>query len=231
VVQMATLEPGERLAELLQRLEAIEQRLGGAATPVRPAGAPASGPPARPASGGPKMASPAAAPVGVLAAGGGQRPVSLSAPGTGSAPLASAGAARASAPAIVAAPAPAVVASAPAVVVAPAPAVIVASPPAVVAVSAPATVAAVAAGPATAMLDAPEAPADRTATASWDAVVTAVNAKKRMLGAFLQACQFSGVTDTHVILAMDDLHRAVVDEKENRATGPRGPLPRRTSSR
>src|SRR5262245_19311793 len=38
-----------------------------------------------------------------------------------------------------------------------------------------------------------------------------------MLGAFLQACRFDGATETHVVLAMDDLHRAVVDEKENRA--------------
>jgi hypothetical protein len=38
-----------------------------------------------------------------------------------------------------------------------------------------------------------------------------------MLGAFLQACRLDAVTGTHLALAMDDLHRAVVDEKENRA--------------
>ena len=48
-------------------------------------------------------------------------------------------------------------------------------------------------------------------------MIAAVNGRKRMLGAFLQACRFDGATDTHVVLAMDDLHRAVVDEKENRA--------------
>ncbi|HKQ57999.1 MAG TPA: DNA polymerase III subunit gamma/tau, partial [Candidatus Eisenbacteria bacterium] len=41
VVQMATLEPGERLAALLQRLEALEQRLGGGSA-AAPAPRPAS---------------------------------------------------------------------------------------------------------------------------------------------------------------------------------------------
>jgi hypothetical protein len=72
---------------------------------------------------------------------------------------------------------------------------------------------------ATATLEAP-APgvdADGALAASWQAVIAAVNGKKRMLGAFLQACRFDGATDRHVVLAMDDLHKAVVDEKENRA--------------
>jgi hypothetical protein len=74
---------------------------------------------------------------------------------------------------------------------------------------------------ATATLEEP-APAaitavDGTLTGSWEAVIAAVNGRKRMLGAFLQACRFDGATDTHVVLAMDDLHKAVVDEKENRA--------------
>jgi len=198
VVQMATLEPGERLAELLQRLEAIEQRLTGAAPPAR-AAAPASSAPARPAGGGPKLAAPAGAPVGATMSGA-PRPMPMSAPGAGRPPLASVVLAPPPAPVPSATPAAPTIATASAV--APAPAIAVAPAPGP--------------GPATATLEAPEAPV--TAAAAWDAVVAAVNAKKRMLGAFLQACQFGGVTATHVVLAMDDLHRAVVDEKENRAT-------------
>ncbi|MBI3539882.1 MAG: hypothetical protein HY076_06380 [Candidatus Eisenbacteria bacterium] len=68
---------------------------------------------------------------------------------------------------------------------------------------------------ATATLDA--APGDATHAAAWQATLEAVNGKKRMLGAFLVSCRFAGVSDGTVVLAMDDLHRAVVDEKENRA--------------
>ncbi|MGH7731120.1 MAG: hypothetical protein ACRENJ_07710, partial [Candidatus Eiseniibacteriota bacterium] len=72
-------------------------------------------------------------------------------------------------------------------------------------------------GPVTATLDAPATASDPLIAAAWEAAVTGVNDAKRMLGAFLQACRLEGVTETHVVLAMDDLHRAVVDEKENRA--------------
>jgi hypothetical protein len=89
-----------------------------------------------------------------------------------------------------------------------------ASPPAA-APAIPAT-APVAAPTATATLDA-EPGDSATWAAAWDATVVAVNTRKRMLGAFLQACRFAGVEDGQVVLAMDDLHRAVVDEKENRA--------------
>ncbi len=178
VVQMATLEPGERLGAILARLEALEQRLGGAAgasaapTP-RAATSPGVTPPARPVIGGAgpaqtvaSVAKPAA-PAGTLGAGaGGPRPASPSkaagAAGSGGAPE-------------------------------------------------------LIAGPATATLDEPAQANDPGAAAAWEAAVAGVNEKKRMLGAFLQACRLDGVTETHLVLAMDDLHRAVVDEKENRA--------------
>ncbi|HKQ57639.1 MAG TPA: hypothetical protein VJY35_07200, partial [Candidatus Eisenbacteria bacterium] len=74
-----------------------------------------------------------------------------------------------------------------------------------------------AASTTTAVLEAPAPPAsDAALEAQWLATVDGVNEQKRMLGAFLQACRFDGATDAHVVLAMDDLHRAVVDEKENR---------------
>ena len=72
-------------------------------------------------------------------------------------------------------------------------------------------------GQATATLDAPAPDGDPGNTSAWEAAVAGVNERKRMLGAFLQACRLDGVTETHLVLAMDDLHRAVVDEKENRA--------------
>jgi len=70
--------------------------------------------------------------------------------------------------------------------------------------------------PAVATLEVPAVVSDAGVAASWGAVVAGVNARKRMLGAFLQACRLTDVADTHLVLAMDDLHRAVVDEKENR---------------
>ncbi len=166
VVQMATLEPGERLAELLQRLEALEQRLGGGT-------AAGVAPPARAGGGAPR---PAIAP-----------PAATGAPGAmdrGGAPTR---------------PRPPQASGAPA---APATAPVAAS-------AAPAT--------ATATIEEPARVDDLAPAARWEAVVAGVNGKKRMLGAFLQACRFTGVTATHLVLEMDDLHRAVVDEKENRA--------------
>jgi DNA polymerase-3 subunit gamma/tau len=180
VVQMATLEPGERLTELLQRLEALEQRLGGgAALPTpRAAGSPApaapraSGGPVAPArvGGAPKLAAPA---------GGGAPRI-----GNPAAPIAPKLASEPVAPKPVSEP------------IAPKPAPIQAA--------------------ATATLD-EEVPEAGAHGAAWEAAIVAVNAKKRMLGAFLQACRFDGLSSGQVTLAMDDLHRAVVDEKENRA--------------
>jgi hypothetical protein len=58
---------------------------------------------------------------------------------------------------------------------------------------------------------------DAAAGATWTLAVQAVGKRKPMLGAFLEACRFVGFSEGRVTLAMDDLHRAVIDEKENRA--------------
>ena len=58
---------------------------------------------------------------------------------------------------------------------------------------------------------------DGEALLRWEAAVQGVNGKKRMLGAFLQESRFLGVTARAVFLAADDLHRSVVDERDNRA--------------
>ena len=50
----------------------------------------------------------------------------------------------------------------------------------------------------------------------WQAAVEAINAQKRMLGAFLQESRIVGVTGSELVLAMDALHRSVVDERDNR---------------
>jgi DNA polymerase-3 subunit gamma/tau len=203
VVQMATLEPGERLAQLLQRLEALEQRLGGApragATEIsRPAAAPGPGGSSRPGGGTAKLAGAASVAPKAMNVGAALRAASPAA-GWGGVPTKPVG----------------VVPASPAtsgVAVPPAPASGLPAAEGTPAVSGVALVGL--AEPATATLDEPAG--DATSSAAWDATVTAVNARKRMLGAFLQACRFTGVTDQHLVLAMDDLHRAVVDEKENR---------------
>jgi hypothetical protein len=206
VLQMATLEPGDTLAELLDRLDALEARLGGATggatggggarapqraapgTPAPPSGAPPSAPPSRGPAGGmrasaPTGAGPRFAPGPAHAPNAAptpprERPSAPPAPGGG--PL------RASA----AAPTPAT---------APAP-----------------MPAAVATAIATAPVD--EAPvADAAALSAWQRALAAVNQRKRMLGAFLEDCRFLGAASDAVLIAMDDLHRAVVEEKDNRA--------------
>jgi len=55
------------------------------------------------------------------------------------------------------------------------------------------------------------------ADARWREVVAATNLRKRMLGAFLEESRFVGLAEGKIVIAMDDLHRTVVDEKENRA--------------
>ena len=52
---------------------------------------------------------------------------------------------------------------------------------------------------------------------AWKQVIGALNGRKRMLGAFREESRFLGATADYVLLGMDDLHRAVVEEKENRA--------------
>ena len=58
---------------------------------------------------------------------------------------------------------------------------------------------------------------DPEAVACWERVIEAVNARKRMLGAFIQESQFLGLTPQGILLGTDDLHRSVIDERENRA--------------
>ena len=145
VLQMATLEPAESIAVLLERLEALEKRLGGA---------------------------PAAA----------------------------------SAPAAAATPAPA---RAPASRAAAAPRSSWSPPTASVAAPQPTTM-------TVAALDgAPEL--DDVVESRWKLTITAVNGRKRMLGAFLEESRLVGIAGGALVLAMDDLHRAVVDASEHRA--------------
>jgi DNA polymerase III subunit gamma/tau len=175
VVQMATLERGETLAELLARLDALEQRLGGAAPPSagRASSAASRGTSSGPASSASGVAPRAAAPP--------------AAPGTP--PKASAGT----------------------------------MAPQGVATASRVDRAATPAGAAVALADAPAAePAASTQVsadhlACWTRAVEAVGRRKRMLGAFLEACRFVRLSDTRLVLAMDDLHRAVIEEKDNRA--------------
>jgi hypothetical protein len=58
---------------------------------------------------------------------------------------------------------------------------------------------------------------DERSEGLWRATVLAINGRKRMLGAFLEESRFVGITPDSLVLAMDDLHRAVVEEKENLA--------------
>jgi hypothetical protein len=51
----------------------------------------------------------------------------------------------------------------------------------------------------------------------WRDVLGGINQRKRMLGAFLEACRFVGRAGVEVRVAMDDLRRVVVEEQENRA--------------
>ncbi len=211
VLQMATLEPAESLATLLARLEALEKRLGGSPeagpAPARarsgpqtpsatgPSGArgvtpPATRPPARAgeaARGAP--APPAAAPPAARSAA----PPAGRAPARGSDAEPRASATGPSAPAAAArerwSP-PAGPASAPA------------APEAIATTSAPGE-------------DAIEL--DALTESRWKLTLTAVNGRKRMLGAFLEESRLVGLAGGSLVLAMDDLHRAVVDVAEHRA--------------
>ena len=180
VAQMATLERGETIAELLARLEALEARLSGA--PL--AGAPRAAPGARgPAAPSPPMRGAAdAPPPRGSAAGGSSR--------AGDPPAAPPSSSGGEAPRASHAPGAA-------------------------------TMTAAAARPESATATAARASALATAedpeSARWLRAVESVGKRKRMLGAFLEACQFLGLTDGAVTLGMDDLHRAVIEEKENRA--------------
>jgi hypothetical protein len=58
---------------------------------------------------------------------------------------------------------------------------------------------------------------DQASEGCWRAVIEGINARKRMLGAFLEEIRFLGVGGGVAVVAMDDLHRNVIEEKDNRA--------------
>ncbi len=181
VLQMATLEPAESIAALIERLEQLEKRLGGAPVSA-PAPAGRSGG-SRAHSGTPRAAGdgPGSAAPQRFAA-----PAAPASPPTGFSPPR-------------AAPPPA------------APREGWSPPTASAPGGAPAAVATTVAAPD----DAVEL--DATTETRWKMTITAVNGRKRMLGAFLEESRLVGVAGGALVLAMDDLHRAVVDVAEHRA--------------
>jgi DNA polymerase-3 subunit gamma/tau len=230
VLQMATLEPGETLAEILEKLEALEKRLGGAPAPgagpggrapsapesragrTGPASAPfpggvrgAAGPPFVPPMPPRAVSAPVeppravSAPVEPLRAGGSGAPIAFS-PGSSVGPPLSAP--------VAAAPAGSEIASAAPITVA-------------IASSAAASAAvwpeiSIGGGAPAATLEA-EGESSEEAERCWRATLAGINARKRMLGAFLEESRFAGLAADAALVAMDDLHRTVVEEKENRA--------------
>jgi hypothetical protein len=57
---------------------------------------------------------------------------------------------------------------------------------------------------------------DEACESAWKAAMASTNTRKRMLGAFLEEVTFLGLSGDTVVLAMDGLHRAVVDSGEHR---------------
>jgi DNA polymerase-3 subunit gamma/tau len=173
ILQMSTLEPGETLAQLLQRLEALERRLGGSS------GEGSSGGGARSASAAaPKPAATSPAPMPAT------RTSPPARPDGGRSLLSGLPRSNPAEPrALASAPAPA----------------------------APAPRAATGVG----LEDAPLVH-DAEAERAWTEVLARINQRKRLLGAFLEESVFLGRAGGSLVIAMDDLHRAVIDEKENR---------------
>jgi DNA polymerase-3 subunit gamma/tau len=178
VLQMATLEPGETLARLLQRLDALERKSGGDGGAPAPGGA-RTGSARAPVGTGTRSAAPAPP----------QRFAPPTAPGGYAAPARFTPPAPAFAPPAGRAPG-----------TAPGPGATLASTPAAVA-----------------GVDEPDARRDEAIDQCWRDALGGVNGLKRMLGAFLEESQFVGLAGETLVLAMDDLHRTVVEEKENRA--------------
>jgi DNA polymerase-3 subunit gamma/tau len=151
VLQMATLEPAETVAALLERLESLERRLAGAGGTsggsTGSGGSPRATPPARSAPPPPARSAPAD-PARTRSAAGPTRP-------------------QASATAV-------------------------ADPPA-------------------------DVERDGEIESAWTRTVAAVNARKRMLGAFLEESRLVGLAGGSLVLSMDHLHRSVVDAPEHRA--------------
>ncbi len=197
LMQMATLEPSETLAVLLERLEALERRLTGmpgAAGTVPPSGGAARAPMAAGSAGGYRAggSAPSAPGSSTPSSSAPSGPPPGWAPPTGPPPT------RAAAPPakpLAARPVPPTKASAPAPTRAATPA-------------APVTAAAVAEPPV-------EPELDGTIEAQWRTAVAAINGQKRMIGAFLEESRFKGVAGNAALLAMDTLHRAVIDAPEN----------------
>ena len=50
----------------------------------------------------------------------------------------------------------------------------------------------------------------------WRAALVAIHERKRLLGAFLEESHCLGRAGDRLHVAMDDLHRAVIEEKDNR---------------
>lgn len=180
VLQMATLEPGETLGRVLERLEALERRLAGGGTagtaPSKP-GTPPRGSAVAPrvVAGGGGLPDDSRGPVAPR-----RHPNDL----TALQPHSPSGS-----------PPPPAVATAP-----------------VAGAAAPVAVAtAAAAATATLVVE-----MDAAVEAAWLQTLEAVSGRKKLLGAFLKESRLVGLSGPAVIVAMDDLHRAVVDEKENR---------------
>jgi DNA polymerase-3 subunit gamma/tau len=71
---------------------------------------------------------------------------------------------------------------------------------------------------ATAVADPPaDVERDGEIESAWTRTVAAVNARKRMLGAFLEESRLVGLAGGSLVLSMDHLHRSVVDAPEHRA--------------
>ncbi len=183
VLQMATLEPAESVAALIERLESLERKLsGGAALPA----------------------------VGGGAASRGSTPVTARTHGFAT-PAPAGPPATPAAPAVTPAPGftpPRASGSAPLEPRAGQPLVTTAS------VTTPATET-TATAISTAIAEEPEL--DDAIQTSWQATIAAVSGRKRMLGAFLEETRLVGVAGGTLVLAMDDLHRSVVDATEHRA--------------
>lgn len=192
VLQMATIEPAEGIATLLERLEALEKRLSGAPGASGAASAPAAPAPRSRAASGPRASADTAGFVAPRLS-----PPAPAGPAPSAAPPAGFSPPRASTPAAAAPPAPPRAGW---------------SPP-----TASATDTGPVAGATT--VAAPDEPAeiDATVETRWKLTITAVNGRKRMLGAFLEESRLVGLAGGALVLAMDDLHRAVVDVAEHRA--------------
>ncbi len=198
VLQMATLEAGESLAEILDRLEALERRLGGNPGETAPrAGSAASGS-RTPPSGGMRATA----------------PTSFAAPAVASIPPSAAR----FAPAQGYRATPAGPSTPPSAAIAPdAPSAPRASaPPVASALAISAAVLDEPAAPIATEVPPQPLPTDERAADLWREVMGRINQSKRMLGAFLEESQFRGISDDGLMIEADDLHATVIEERDNR---------------